>query len=252
MITLRGITSVWVVGSILTAVRIPSVLSFVTTVILGQDSRNSHTTALHVSTRSPTSTSNPIALHHNDNDNDNKESIRPLHQNWWPVSLTNALDASKPNGIQVLGKKLVIVQDTAHTWKALDDRCSHRFAPLSEGRIVQDAVTHQRCVQCAYHGWEFSLNNGTCMTLPQQPQRIAQARPVQTYPTRTRVGMVWIWMDLDSYNEVGASIPLPVSDLLQRTYDVYGAACFFQRDLPYGMEVNALYWNTSTVCAFMC
>lgn len=37
--------------------------------------------------------------------------IRPLTQNWWPVSLLTALDESKPNAIELLGKKLVLWYD---------------------------------------------------------------------------------------------------------------------------------------------
>ena len=37
--------------------------------------------------------------------------IRPLTQNWWPVSLLTALDISKPNAIELLGKKLVLWYD---------------------------------------------------------------------------------------------------------------------------------------------
>jgi len=37
--------------------------------------------------------------------------IRPLTQNWWPVSLLSALDISKPNAIELLGKKLVLWYD---------------------------------------------------------------------------------------------------------------------------------------------
>ena len=37
--------------------------------------------------------------------------IRPLPQNWWPVSLLISLDKTKPNAIELLGKKLVLWYD---------------------------------------------------------------------------------------------------------------------------------------------
>ena len=61
--------------------------------------------------------------------------IRPLHQNWFPVSLTTVLKSDRPNAIEFLSQKLVLYQDGG-SWKCLADRCSHRFAPLSEGRLV--------------------------------------------------------------------------------------------------------------------
>ena len=92
-------------------------------------------------------------------DADAINNLRPFHQNWWPVSALNALDTSKPNGLQVLGKHLVAVWNQADsTWTVLDDRCSHRFAPLSEGRVLhpEEGSQDPSCVQCAYHGWQVS------------------------------------------------------------------------------------------------
>jgi nitrite reductase/ring-hydroxylating ferredoxin subunit len=86
-------------------------------------------------------------------------NLRPFHQNWWPICALNALDTSKPNGLQVLGKHLVAVWNQADsTWTVLDDRCSHRFAPLSEGRVLHPEAGSQcpSSVQCAYHGWQVS------------------------------------------------------------------------------------------------
>ena len=39
--------------------------------------------------------------------------IRPLTQNWWSVSLLTTLDESKPNAIELLGKKLVLWYDVS-------------------------------------------------------------------------------------------------------------------------------------------
>ena len=49
------------------------------------------------------------------------------------------------------------------TWKVFDDRCPHRLAPLSEGRIDQWGR-----LQCVYHGWCFN-GSGNCKFIPQAP-----------------------------------------------------------------------------------
>lgn len=41
------------------------------------------------------------------------------------------------------------------------DRCPHRAAALSEGRMT--ASGH---LQCAYHGWTFG-RDGSCLNIPQ-------------------------------------------------------------------------------------
>ena len=76
--------------------------------------------------------------------NSEKKELRPLHQNWWPVSVVSALDKSRPNAIELLGMKLVLFYDQeTEEWQCLEDMCAHRFAPLSEGRIVVQAVQPQ-------------------------------------------------------------------------------------------------------------
>ena len=39
---------------------------------------------------------------------------------------------------QLLGKDLVVWKNTEGTWATFDDRCPHRAAPLTEGRVEKD------------------------------------------------------------------------------------------------------------------
>ena len=43
----------------------------------------------------------------------------------------------------------------------LPDRCTHRLARLSAGKVVQD------CIECPYHGWQFNAS-GKCVSIPQK------------------------------------------------------------------------------------
>ena len=61
-------------------------------------------------------------------------SIRPLHQNWWPIAFVNTLNKDAPNAERVLNKDIVLWHD-GEEWRCMDDMCAHRFAPLSEGRV---------------------------------------------------------------------------------------------------------------------
>jgi pheophorbide a oxygenase len=157
-----------------------------------------------------------------------------LHQNWWPVTAVVSLDVTRPNALQVLGQKLVAVYNTGdEQWNVLDDRCSHRFAPLSEGRVLNDE-NGRTCVQCAYHGWEFKVDSGTCTKVPQQEQ--ATGKSVQSYPVRRAGGMIWVWMDPVTQS-LASEIQLPISPLLKEKIDRMGEGQCFSRDLPYGMEI---------------
>lgn len=180
-----------------------------------------------------------------------------VHSNkiWWPVTTIVSLDPKRPNALQVLGKKLVAVYSSAGEWQVLDDRCSHRFAPLSEGRLVMvddDADDDNACttitttttttttttIQCAYHGWEFCTKTGTCTSVPQQKQASGKgARSVQTYPVRNEAGMLWVWTDPTSAESLANSVALPLSPLVKQQVDQRGNDAVFMRDLPYGMEI---------------
>ena len=86
----------------------------------------------------------------------------------------------------MLGESVLLFRDSNGTAHGLANRCPHRMAPLSMGRLVNDRV------QCGYHGIEFD-HTGRCVHIPGQQQIPDQAR-VRVYPVVERWGCVWIWM----------------------------------------------------------
>jgi vanillate O-demethylase monooxygenase subunit len=79
----------------------------------------------------------------------------------------------------------------------LFDRCPHRFAPLSAGRLIGDDI------QCGYHGLKFDCS-GACVSNPHGP--IPRAATVTPYGVAERYGILWIWMG-DSSMADPATIP---------------------------------------------
>jgi vanillate O-demethylase monooxygenase subunit len=69
---------------------------------------------------------------------------------------------------------------------ALEDRCSHRFYPLSLGDLKGDLVV------CGYHGLEFDCS-GACVRIPAQ-SRVPPAAAIRSYPVTEKWRLVWIWM----------------------------------------------------------
>lgn len=87
---------------------------------------------------------------------------------------------------KLLGEPVVFFRSASETVVALSNRCPHRFAPLSMGRLIDDRI------QCAYHGIEFDCT-GKCVRIPGQ-ERIPADAAVRKYPLAERWGCVWIWM----------------------------------------------------------
>lgn len=77
---------------------------------------------------------------------------------WQAVGLGRAL-GKKPMRVVADSIPLVLFRDGAGKAHALHDRCPHRHAPLSSGRVVEGRI------ECPYHGWQFS-GRGTLETMP--------------------------------------------------------------------------------------
>src|SRR6202051_525275 len=71
---------------------------------------------------------------------------------------------------------------------AIGDRCAHRFAPLSMGKIVGGDR-----IQCPYHGLEYD-GSGACVRNPDGTKNIPPRARVKSYPVIEKHKAVWIWM----------------------------------------------------------
>jgi vanillate O-demethylase monooxygenase subunit len=97
---------------------------------------------------------------------------------------------SKEVGRQLLSRRLldepvVLYRTNDGRPVALLDRCAHKLAPLSMGRLVDDVV------QCGYHGMEYDCT-GQCVRVPGQ-DRIPKTAKVRSFPVHERYNAVWIW-----------------------------------------------------------
>lgn len=86
-----------------------------------------------------------------------------------------------------LNEPVVLFRQESGVAVAMADRCPHRFAPLSIGRLVGDAI------ECGYHGLTFDCS-GSCVRNPTQPEHLPKAAKVRIYPLVERYNMLWIWM----------------------------------------------------------
>ncbi len=87
---------------------------------------------------------------------------------------------------KILGVQVLIYRDDEGCVSALEDRCCHRFAPLSRGQ------REGQNVRCMYHGLVFDAS-GRCVEVPGQ-DRINEKLCVRSFPIVEKDHLLWIWM----------------------------------------------------------
>jgi vanillate O-demethylase monooxygenase subunit len=110
-----------------------------------------------------------------------------LRNTWYMAMWSENLAEGKLLPRMLLGIPLVFWRDSQGRVAALEDRCPHRFAPLSKGKLLGDRI------QCGYHGLEFD-GSGACVRNPHVTGRIPPAAKVPSFPIVERHAAVWIWM----------------------------------------------------------
>jgi phenylpropionate dioxygenase-like ring-hydroxylating dioxygenase large terminal subunit len=125
---------------------------------------------------------------------------------WYPVYYVCDLDKSKPTPFTLLATDLVIWWDGSNScWRVFEDKCPHRLAPLSEGRIADDGL-----LECPYHGWAFS-GEGQCERIPQQVENLAAQASSRacavSLPTTERQGLLFVYPGLP---ENASLTPVPI------------------------------------------
>lgn len=174
-------------------------------------------------------------------------SVALPRRQWYPACRSRELGTRRPVPIELMGAPLVVFRDRTGQPAVLVDRCPHRNAPLSMGRVRHGEL------ECAYHGWRFD-GSGSCTAIPggiEPGERHADA-----HAAVERDGMVWFWSE---QGEEPAGEPFRLPDLgpkakevvltydidatmhaaIENTLDVPHTA-FLHRGLLRGAEQNEL------------
>lgn len=147
---------------------------------------------------------------------------------WYPVHYVTDLSKSQPTPFTLLGRDIVIWWDkNASTWRVFDDKCPHRLARLSEGRVAEDGL-----LECPYHGWAFA-GNGDCQRIPQQvtdgKAETSKRACVASLPTIEKQGMLFVY---PGKAENAALTKVPIVEAIEENPDEWICINTF-RDLPY-------------------
>ncbi|MFA7553447.1 MAG: Rieske (2Fe-2S) protein [Spongiibacteraceae bacterium] len=118
----------------------------------------------------------------------NKGSAPPAIS-WQAIALSTEVVKDHPIARRNLNNEYVLFRNNNNEICTLENRCAHRRAPLSLGRI-----TPQGAIQCPYHGWTYEGRNGNCIQIPNlsTSETIPQYQ-VSSFITKEQHGLVYLW-----------------------------------------------------------
>ena len=99
---------------------------------------------------------------------------------WEAVGRIEEIPAGVGQRVQVGRQEIALFRD-GETVRAIDDRCPHRGAPLSEGFLEQGKV------YCPWHCFDFCLTTGASTA--------ASHLRVSVYPVEIREGVLYLEVD---------------------------------------------------------
>ncbi len=110
-----------------------------------------------------------------------------LQDFWYVVAEARELPVGTVLARTVLGERLAVFRDAAGQPAALRDRCMHRAAPLSAGKVDAGQL------RCSYHGWLYR-GDGTVAQVPAEgpEQREVAGRCTRRYATLEQHGYVYV------------------------------------------------------------
>ena len=113
-------------------------------------------------------------------------AFEPFVRNAWYLGAWNDELDKLPLSRTIMDEPIVFFRDSNGKAAALEDRCCHRGAPLSHGRVVETGL------ECGYHGLIFD-GRGICVDVPGN-EKIPPNALVRSYPVIERQEFIWIWM----------------------------------------------------------
>ena len=127
-----------------------------------------------------------------------------LTNRWYMAAWNHELIDGKLLARTILERPVLLYKGDSGKVVALEDRCCHRGARLSNGRMEGDDI------RCMYHGLKFNPE-GSCIQIPGQ-DNIPKGLGVRRYPVVERQRIVWLWTGDPALADPAQIIDIPYLD----------------------------------------
>jgi len=110
-----------------------------------------------------------------------------IKNQWYAIMLSKEVK-NKPVGVTRMGEKLVLWRSKDNQINCIYDKCCHRGASLSLGKIVDDKV------ECPFHGMLYD-GSGKVKTIPANGKfsEVEKRYRVNGYKVEDNNGFIWLW-----------------------------------------------------------
>lgn len=134
-----------------------------------------------------------------------------LKNTWYVAANASELDNGALVGRTICNEQVVMFRTSKGEVSAIQDRCPHRFVPLSMGKRIDDTI------QCAYHGLRFD-GTGACVEAPNDDDGQKARACVTAYPAVERHKLIWLWL---GEAELADPAKIPVFEFLDNKEGKY-------------------------------
>lgn len=107
------------------------------------------------------------------------------HVGWYPVCLSELLDAGRIAGAEFLSGRVVAFRGPGGDATVMSAYCRHLGADLSIGELVDG------CVRCPFHHWTYN-SDGQCVSIAVEGAPPTEAK-LYVFPSAERFGIVWAY-----------------------------------------------------------
>jgi len=140
-----------------------------------------------------------------------KEASDLLYDCWYFAGLSRDIPKGGLAAREIAGEPITLGRKTDGGFFALRDVCPHRAALLSQGQIKDGAV------ECPYHGWQFSVDDGRCTHIPSlcdHQTMDTQRMGVRKFPLKAVGPLLWVYIARDAKDMSAPKTAPPDIDFL--------------------------------------